>query len=216
MRRFHAVIFDMDGLLLDSERIALEAFQDTCAYFRIGDQTELFKRCIGINQTAGQRVLKEGLHGLCDYIAFNDVWNGKYKLHTKKPIPLKKGVCDFLKYLAKYNIPSAVATSTAHLKAAEKLKKVRIFEIFDAVIGGDQVAKSKPHPDIYLKAADALGVNANDCLALEDSENGVRSAVNAGMTVVQIPDLIQPSNDLLKLGHIVLNSLHEVMHFDFR
>ena len=87
--------------------------------------------------------------------------------------------------------------------------------MFDTIIGGDQVKKSKPHPDIYLKAAEALEVRTNDCLALEDSENGVRSAVAAGMTVVQIPDLVKPSYDLLKLGHIVLNSMQEVLHFEF-
>ena len=88
-------------------------------------------------------------------------------------------------------------------------------EKFVAIVGGDQVQKSKPHPDIYFKAAAILGVTPKNCLALEDSENGVRSAVSAGMTVVQIPDLVQPSLDLRGLGHIVLGSLRDVANYAF-
>ena len=85
----------------------------------------------------------------------------------------------------------------------------------DIIIGGDQVTKSKPEPDIYLKAASELSADPAKSLAFEDSPNGVKAALAAGMIVVQIPDLILPDDDLLKMGHIVLNNLADVIEYDF-
>jgi beta-phosphoglucomutase-like phosphatase (HAD superfamily) len=82
-------------------------------------------------------------------------------------------------------------------------------------VGGDQVEYSKPHPAIYLKAAATLGAMPEKCLALEDSDNGVKSALSAGMTVIQVPDLVQPSSNLRELGHIILGSLRDVANHAF-
>jgi beta-phosphoglucomutase-like phosphatase (HAD superfamily) len=90
-----------------------------------------------------------------------------------------------------------------------------LLDYFEIVIGGDQVERGKPDPDIYLKAASALSAAPSKCLALEDSTNGVKAAVAAGMTVVQIPDLVQPNEELLQLGHIVLSSLADVPKYNF-
>src|SRR5207253_2615312 len=120
-----------------------------------------------------------------------------------------------LDHLDSLQIPVAVATSTKSARAMQKLGDAGIGGRFKAVIGGDQVENSKPHPDIYLKAAAALGVLAEKCLALEDSENGVRSAFSAGMTVIQVPDLVEPSEALRSLGHVILGSLREVPGYEF-
>lgn len=216
MRKFKAVIFDMDGLLLDSEKLALDAFQTTCLSFELGDLTELFKRCIGTNSERGQSILKDGLKGIADYEKFSLVWNTKYKRITdESPIPLKSGVKQLLDYIESIGIPIAVATSTKTDSAKSKLKSSGIIEYFDVIIGGDQVAQSKPEPEIYLKAASTLAKDPSNCLAVEDSANGVKSALEAGMTVVQIPDLVQPDEALLKMGHIVLASLDDVLEYDF-
>jgi beta-phosphoglucomutase-like phosphatase (HAD superfamily) len=109
----------------------------------------------------------------------------------------------------------AVATSTRTKRATEKLGDAGLLDYFKIVIGGDQVEQGKPDPEIYLKAASALSSAPSRCLALEDSANGVKAAVAAGMTVVQIPDLVPPSDELLQLGHIVLSSLADVPKYDF-
>ena len=216
MQHFRAVIFDMDGLLLDTERIALSSFLETCEHFGIGEHTDVFMKCIGTNTALGKQVLKEGLNGKVDHTEFERVWDTKYSRYTSNgPLPLKDGAIELLEQLAAMKMLLAVATSTSSVRAMQKLRDAGILDKFDTVVGGDQVQHSKPHPAVYLKAAEALRVMPQMCLALEDSENGVRSAVSAGMTVVQIPDLVQPCPNLRVLGHIVLGSLRDVASYPF-
>lgn len=217
MKGFKAAIFDMDGLLLDSEQLALQAFEIGCEQFGLGDQTELFLRFVGTNADKGNAEMKQALDDIIDVDKFIITWRGIYaEWIAKEAVPLKAGVKEVLTHLNAINIPIAVATSTRTEPAEKKLKMAGIFEHFDVVIGGDQVAHSKPAPDIFLKAAKSLSFEPSNCIAYEDSPNGVRAAVAAGMTVVQVPDMIEPDDALLELGHIVLESLSDVLNFDFQ
>lgn len=216
MKNFKAAIFDMDGLLLDSEQLALQAFEIGCEQFGLDDQTELFMRFVGTNAEKGNAEMKQALDGLIDVDNFIKTWRGIYAdWIAKKPVPLKAGVKEVLTHLNLLNIPIAVATSTKTAAAKKKLKMAGIFDYFDVVIGGDQVSHSKPNPDIFLKAAATLSFEPSRCIAFEDSPNGVRSAVAAGMTVVQIPDMIKPDSALLSLGHSVFDTLSDVLTYDF-
>ncbi len=216
MRKFEAVIFDMDGLLLDTERIALSAFHETCKRFGLENQTDLFMQCIGTNSQRAEAVLKDGLKGKPNHTEFLSAWDATYLQRTcNTVIPLKNGAKELLAHLADMNLPIAVATSTKSNRAMQKLRDAGILPNFKAIVGGDQVKNSKPHPDIYLKAADVLGVVPEKCLALEDSDNGVRSALSAGMTVIQVPDLVEPTAVLRSLGHTIMDSLHDVRRREF-
>lgn len=216
MKHFDAVIFDMDGLLLDTETVALWAFTSVCERYSLGDHSAVFRRCIGTNRAAGEQVIREGLGHLIDTAMFISAWDALYtEKTTNTKIALKLRAKELLEHLHSLDVRVAVATSSATARAREKLGNAGIAQFFEIIVGGDQVAKSKPHPDIFLRVAELVGANPAQCLALEDSENGVRAAMNAGMDTVQIPDLVDPSPDLRLLGHIVLPSLLDVKAYPF-
>jgi HAD superfamily hydrolase (TIGR01509 family) len=108
-------------------------------------------------------------------------------------------------------VKKAVVTSTNHSLAVKILTNAKINRYFDFVLGGDQISKGKPNPEMYLTACERLGEKPGDCLALEDSDNGVISAFEAGLTVIQVPDLVEPSAKVKALGHKVMQSLEEVL-----
>ena len=210
MKQLQAALFDMDGLLLDSERIALESFHYVCQKHNLPKMEHVFIRCVGVNAKAGSSILKEELEGRTDYQTFDRDWNEDYRSRTiGKAVPLKTGVVELLEFLKSNQIPMAVATSTTTERAKQKFGRANIKDYFTIVIGGDQVERSKPDPDIYLRAASSVGVLPEKCIAFEDSPNGVRAAVAAGMEVIQVPDLVEPDAELRKLGHTVLKSLRE-------
>lgn len=216
MKRFEAIVFDMDGLLIDSERIVLNAFLMVCDHFDLGDQTELLKQCIGTNRDYTRARMTEAFGQDIDFNEFQKLWALTHKeIVGDKAMPLMEGVLELLAHIKRLNIPMAVATSTSYEHALDRLAKAGLLEHFEFVVGGDQVENSKPDPEIYLAATKKLGGNPLKSLAFEDSENGVRAALGAGLTVIQIPDLVLPTAEVIALGHTILDSLREVPQFKF-
>ncbi len=206
-----AVIFDMDGLLLDTERIALRAFRAACAEVGVEADEAVYFRCIGTNAAATTRILRDGYGPGFPLDRIQTLWDEKYAADAlARPVPLKAGAGELLNRLAAHGTAMAVATSTAYTLAATKLTNAGIFGHFDFVVAGDQVSQGKPDPEIYATAAQRLGLDAGRCLALEDSDNGVRSALGAGLQVIQIPDLVPPAQEVRAFGHPIMASLHDV------
>jgi len=217
VRHFAAVIFDMDGLLLDTERVALESFNEACRSFGLPEHPAVFQQCVGVNGARARQVIEQGLGHAVPPEVFWTAWDRFYHAaHARQPIQVKRGAIALLERLSAWQMPMGVATSTRVAQATSKLTDAGLASYFSTIVGGDQVERSKPHPDIYLRVAHLLEADPTACLALEDSENGVRAAVAAGMTVVQVPDLQAPSGDLLSLGHIVLETLEQVPDYPFR
>jgi HAD superfamily hydrolase (TIGR01509 family) len=206
----------MDGTLLDTERVAQEAFFMACDEFGVAPRTDLLLRCVGAAGPIARKVIEEGYGAKLDCDAFFANWSRHFaQLSQVTPALLKEGAVALLDAVAELGLPMAIATSSGTVHALEKLRQAGLLERFKVVIGADQVARPKPDPEVYLKAADILGVDPQACLAVEDSEYGVRAAHAAGMTVIQVPDMTQPSADLRALGHIVLASLKEVAGYPF-
>ena len=205
--QYKAVLLDMDGLLIDSERQFFKSFLQTCAEFDLSNMEQVFYDCIGLRSADSAVVLQKALGHLVDLAAFNAAWDDRAEQQRSKNIPLKSGAQELLSLLQDAGIPRVVATSTSTSKAMHHLQKAGIYDLLTHVVGGDQVSLGKPEPEIYLKAAATAGFDAQDCAAFEDSDPGTLAAVRSGATTVQVPDLKPPSQKTLALGHVVAADL---------
>ncbi|WHR52986.1 HAD family phosphatase [Vibrio furnissii] len=209
---FQAAIFDMDGLLLDTERVCIEIFEQACQAVGVPFLRDLYLSVIGRNAAGIEATLRAGYGPALDYMQLHNEWRTRYNAVVKhQAIPVKQGVIELLKWLKAEHIPTAVATSTQRDVASIKLRLSGLDRYFDAVATGCEVSQGKPHPEIYLLAASRLDVAPAQCLAFEDSNNGVRSAVAAKMIAYQIPDLVMPSDDVVALGHRIRPTLSHVL-----
>lgn len=207
---YKAAIFDMDGLLLDTERLCMRVFSEACATVGLPFYQEVYLNIIGRN-AAGIEPILRGAYG-DDLPMVHAEWRKQYDAITHyQAIDVKEGVVELLQWLKANNIPTVVATSTHHDLAKIKLNLAGLDVYFDQLTCGNEVSHGKPNPEIYLLAAERLGIDPKQCLAFEDSNNGVLAAVNAGMQAYQIPDLVQPSDDIVALGHKIRPSLSAVL-----
>ncbi len=210
---YQAAIFDMDGLLLDTERVCKNIFQQACEFLSIPFLEHIYLDIIGRNAQGIEKVIRQGYGDDLDYPTLHEAWRCRYEAVVKhQAIPVKEGVVELLTWLKENGVSTAVATSTKNEVAKIKLKLAGLDGFFDNLTTGCEVKNGKPDPEIYLLAAQRLKVKPELCLAFEDSNNGVLSAVQANMQTFQIPDLVQPSDAILALGHTVSPSLSNVLH----
>jgi len=209
--KYKAVIFDMDGLLLDTERMSISTFIEACREHDFEPDMSVYYKCIGVDWGKTKEILSAGYGEAFPLELITELWTKKMDRETtEKPIPMKTGAFSLLKYLEKEDIKMAVVTSTRTDIAKRELSNAKISHFFLFILGGDQVMKGKPDPEIYLTACRKLDEEPLKCLALEDSDNGTSAAFHAGLEVIQIPDLVSPSADVRNLGHRIVGSLVEV------
>jgi len=211
VRRPAAVIFDMDGLMLDTEPLAARAWTDAALHLGVDFDHAVTPRLIGRNFPDCVALIRAH-HG--ERYPVEDLmraWHGAYDaIVEREGIVLKTGLAELLAWLDGENIPKAVATSTRRSRAQAKLIHTHLLERFSALVGGDEIARGKPAPDIFVEAAARLGIIAAECVVLEDSEPGINAALAAGMMPIMVPDLCPPSPALLTRAPLVLASLVEV------
>lgn len=209
---YQAAIFDMDGLLLDTERVCMTIFKQACETLDIPFLDDVYFSIIGKNAAGIEQTLRAGYDEYIDYTTLHGEWKKHYDgVVLNQAIPVKDGVVELLEWLKSKQVPLAVATSTRKEVARVKLNLSGLDGFFDNVTTGCEVTHGKPNPEIYLLAANRLKVSPHECLAFEDSNNGVRSAVAAQMTAFQIPDLVQPCDEVKRFGHHIMPSLHDVL-----
>jgi len=205
-----AVIFDMDGLIFDTETLYQEAFRAAAAVGGHDLPTAVIQRTIGVPWVQSRVLLLEQMGPDFPIDQYFAQMIGHFELLAATQLRLKPGVVELLDFLDQLAMPRCIATSSAHSTVQSHLSAHGLADRFHAVIGhGDYVA-SKPSPDPFLTAAKRLGVAPSLCLALEDSHNGVRSASAAGMMTFMVPDLLGPTPEIQSLCTGVVSDLHAV------
>ena len=208
-----ALIFDMDGLILDTERVDRKAFEDACrdAGWQSPDMN-VYADCIGVTGPEVEAILRNGYGPGFPWEAVRRVWRRRYNDHMEnRPADVQPGAVELLMYANEKDVPCGLATSTGSSLTATKLALSGLKRYFSVLVTGDDVRRGKPDPEPYVTAAGRLGYLPSRCWALEDSANGVRSALAAGCHVIQVPDLVVPSPELRRLGHEVAETLHDVL-----
>jgi HAD superfamily hydrolase (TIGR01509 family) len=209
-----AVIFDMDGLLFDTERVALETYREAAAQLAIAAATdELFITFVGKNWNATQTLMDEALGGI-DAQRMLELWPPIFRDRVQSlGIPQKPGAEDMIEFVRDRGFPVALATSAGGPKARRQLGGAGLLHHFSAIASGDEVPHGKPAPDLYLLAAERLRIHPEACVALEDSEAGVEAASRAGMRVIMVPDLKHPSERIRAMTTHVAASLIDVVDY---
>lgn len=204
----------MDGLLLDTERIARQAWRLGGEPLGLQMPDEVYNKLIGRRLTDIETILHNELgrdFPIREWFAHADK---HYKRMTlEEPLPVKLGVHPLLQLLAEAGIPAIVATSTTTALAKLKLERVGLLKAFFDVVGGDKVDNGKPAPDIYLKAAQIIQIAPEDCLVLEDSEPGIEAGYRAGAKAVMVPDLVQPGIDTVQMAYAIHPDLNSVTNW---
>lgn len=209
-----AVIFDMDGLMLDTESIVKKAIQTAGEELHSHFSDDLCFRMIGLNAKSVQQLLYEELGNdfpLQDF--YLRVQEHSTRIVRVQGIAKKTGLQELLHWLEILSFRKAVGTSSSRKGTTEKLQKTQLLHHFNIIVCGDEVEAGKPAPDIFLKAAQLLEVMPQECIVLEDSAAGIRAASTAEMFPIMVPDLKPPSPEIIALTHQIFPSLHEVKDY---
>ena len=206
-----AFLFDLDGVIFDSERAVFNEWKLLSEKYGFPDLEKPYMKCIGVNAETCRRIFLEFYGEDFPYDRYCAERSRNYhEKYDHGRLPLKDGVRELLACLKQRGFPTAVASSTRTEIVSSELRDAGLDRYFDAVIGGDMVPRSKPAPDIFLKAASVLGAEPASCCVIEDSYNGIRAARAAGMFPVMIPDMLPPDEEMREKAALILPSLREL------
>ncbi len=207
-----AVIFDKDGTLHDTEKVYHRAWREAAEQTGVPNIMDFVALCTGTNFTRTAELWQE-FYG--DAFAFRPFWDLRNALYddmiAREGVPIKDGAYELLDYLAQNGYKIALATSTNAPRVERHLVQSGMKKYFDAVVTGDTVPRGKPAPDIFLIAAERIGVSPAECMGVEDSFNGVRAVKAAGMYAVMAPDMIAPTKEILSIADVCVGSLREII-----
>lgn len=212
MHKVEYVIFDMDGLMFDTENLGMLAMQEVYAKYGYTVTKDIYLELVGTNGQVSLEILQSHFGKNFPSQQLDIETHEKLdELIRKDGLPIKKGLINLLEHLKKHNIPCAIASSTNHDRVLDYLKMAKIDQYFQFIIGGNEVTKTKPFPDIFLKALQKANIEADNALVLEDSKNGILASHKAGIPVICVPDMKVHEKQINDLCLAVLPSLDEVI-----
>ncbi len=212
--KIEAIIFDMDGVLIDSERQSNEGWLWAAQQKQVTMPMWLIDSFKGAQAAVSCQFFDEYFHGTQDYYEMRELRTQYvYQLREKEGIPVKSGVDELFAYIRKTGLKCAVATSTNRNSAEKTLHNIGVWDTLDGVMYGDQIEHGKPEPDIFLAAAEMIGVAPQNCIVIEDSINGIKAGYRAGMKVIHIPDTIVIDEETKKMTYRIFNRLDEMIPF---
>lgn len=211
---YKAVVFDMDGVIFDSERAVMQCWKEVASRHNIPDIEKAILACTGTTMVRTREIMLN-LYGT-DFPYDEYARESSAIFHSRYDggrLPMKQGVKELLNFLKEHNKKIALASSTRQQVVTDELRDAGIIEYFDRIICGDMVSRSKPAPDIFLKACEELNISPSDSYAIEDSYNGIRAAHAGGLHPIMVPDLLPADEEMQSLAEIVLPSLTSVMEY---
>ncbi len=213
-RIYKGVIFDLDGLLIDNERLSLQCWREAvseCGFelskhdsekllgLKPSDISEQFKEMFGEGLDT-ERIIKRRFELFDEFV-------------HEHGLPVKEGVEQIIEFVEEKGIKKAIATSSERNFGLKNLVRTGLDKHFDTVVFAEEVKNNKPAPDIYLNTAERLNLKPDDCMAIEDSESGIKAASSAGMLTLMVPDIKEPSQKAGKKAYRIFNSLKDVVTF---
>lgn len=214
-----AVIFDMDGVIFDSERTQLVCWLETAEKYGLDERLvrDTYIKCTGTNDRQTREIYKNALLPLLGEEMLWHIWDESFDLYRKRYpdglFPVKPGVREILEYLKSRGVGVGIASSTKRQIIEKRIDAAGLSGFFLGCIGGDAVKISKPDPGIYRLACESFGFVPGDTFAIEDSFNGIRAAYAAGMRPIMVPDMVPADEEMQRLSEIVCSDLIEVMNY---
>ncbi|CAM4264113.1 HAD family hydrolase [Vibrio agarivorans] len=205
-----AVLFDMDGLIFDTEVVYKQSWQHAAREQHLELTDAFYRNFIGVQDPECERMLVEHFPERFDITRYKRDRDQHFHTLRAKGIAIKPGFDALFNAIKQRSLPTAIVTSSHHAEVAHNFANTPYLSQFDLIITAENVEKGKPHPDCYLMACERLGLEAKDCLVLEDSNNGIKAALAAGCQSIMIPDLLPPDEGINERT-IVLESLNEVI-----
>lgn len=214
MKNVKAVVFDMDGVIFDSEKGCLDIWMELARENNLSNMEEVFKKCIGTTVVKTTQILKDNYGEDFDVESFQSEASRRFhERYDEGRLPVLPGAREILKYLKEENYIIGLASSTKEATVKQQLSDAKLISYFDYITCGDMLKVSKPAPDIYLLACKNLKVMPEEAIAIEDSYNGIRSAHAAGMIPIMVPDLIDADEEMKELSFGIYDNLFEVIEF---
>lgn len=208
------IVFDMDGTMFDTELISLEAMKLTAERYGIRLNRETMLGFIGLSGSEIKRRFLKIIGSDFDYDSYRlDKIIFQDNVIAENGVPIKPGLLELLNYAREKNILCAVATSTSRDRADALIKRAGIFDYFSAIVYGDDIVCGKPAPDIFILAAEKLGLPPSQCMGIEDSKNGILAVQKSGMLSVLIPDVIKPDDTMKNAASLLYDNLFEVKKY---